>query len=43
MFLSPCCPVLLNCVDVDVHAVVLLGKKDDDDDFVKLYSETGMV
>ena len=22
----PCCPALLNCTDVDVHTVVLLGK-----------------
>ena len=23
---GPCCPVLLNCIDVDVHTDVLLGK-----------------
>jgi len=25
-----CCPALLNCVDVDVHTVVLLGKQNDE-------------
>jgi len=23
---GPCCPALLNCIDVDVHTAVLLGK-----------------
>jgi len=23
---GPCCPAHLNCTDVDVHTVVLLGK-----------------
>jgi len=27
---GPCCPALLNCIDVDVHTVVLLGKQSDD-------------
>ena len=28
VLVGPCCPVVLNCrpIDVDVHAVVLLGK-----------------
>jgi len=25
---GPCCPALLNCIDVDVHTVVLLGKQE---------------
>ena len=32
VFVGPCCPALLNCVDVDVHTVALLGKQNDDDD-----------
>jgi len=31
VLVGPCCPALLNCVDVDVHTVVLLGKQNDDD------------
>ena len=27
---GPCCPALLNCIDVDVHTVVLLSKQSDD-------------
>jgi len=27
---GPCCPALLNCIDVDVHTVVLLDKQSDD-------------
>jgi len=23
---GPCCPALLNCIDVNVHTVVLVGK-----------------
>ena len=26
VLVEPCCPALLNCIDVDVHTVVLLGK-----------------
>ena len=26
VLVGPCCPDLLNCIDVDVHTVVLLGK-----------------
>ena len=26
VLVGPCCPALLNCIDVDVHTVVLLGK-----------------
>jgi len=26
ILVGPCCPALLNCIDVDVHTVVLLGK-----------------
>jgi len=26
VLVRPCCPALLNCIDADVHAVVLLGK-----------------
>ena len=26
VIVEPCCPAVLNCIDVDVHTVVLLGK-----------------
>jgi len=26
VLVGPCCPALLNCIDADVHIVVLLGK-----------------
>jgi len=26
VLVGPCCPPLLNCIDADVHTVVLLGK-----------------
>jgi len=26
VLVGPCCPALLNCIDVDVHTVVLSGK-----------------
>jgi len=26
VLVGPCCPSLLNCIDVDVHTLVLLGK-----------------
>ena len=26
VLVGPCCPALLNCIDVNVHTVVLLGK-----------------
>jgi len=26
VLVGPCCPALLNCIDVDVHTVVLLCK-----------------
>jgi len=26
VLVGSCCPALLNCIDVDVHTVVLLGK-----------------
>jgi len=26
VLVGPCCPTLLNCIDVDAHTVVLLGK-----------------
>ena len=26
VLVGPCCPAPLNCIDVDVHTVVLLGK-----------------
>jgi len=32
VLVGPCCPALLNCMDVDVHSVVLLRKWNDDDD-----------
>ena len=28
VLVGPCCPALLNCIDVDVHTVVLLGKQE---------------
>jgi len=31
VLIGPCCPALLNCIDADVHIVVLLDKNDDDD------------
>ena len=31
VLVGPCCPALLNCIDVDVHTVVLLGKYNDDE------------
>ena len=27
VLVGPCCPALLNCIDVDVHTVALLGNK----------------
>ena len=27
VLVRPCCPALLNCIDVNVHTVVLLGNK----------------
>jgi len=30
VLVGPCCPALLNCTDVDVHAVVLFGKQNGD-------------
>jgi len=32
VLVGPRCPALLNCIDVGVHTVVLLGKINDDDD-----------
>jgi len=32
VLVGPCCSALLNCIDADVHNVVLLGKQNDDDD-----------
>ena len=32
VLVGPCCPALLNCIDVDVHTVVLFGIYNDDDD-----------
>jgi len=26
VLVGPCCPAVLNCIDVDVHTVVLVGK-----------------
>ena len=26
VLVGPCCPAVLNCIDVNVHTVVLLGK-----------------
>ena len=26
VLVGPCCPALVNCIDVNVHTVVLLGK-----------------
>ena len=26
VLVGPCCPALLNCMDVDEHTIVLLGK-----------------
>ena len=26
VLVGPCCPALLNCIDVDVHTIALLGK-----------------
>ena len=31
VLVGPCCPALLNCIDADVHTVVLLGKQNDDE------------
>ena len=31
VLVGPCCPALLNCIDADVHTVVLLLGKDNDD------------
>jgi len=30
VLVGPCCPALPNCIDVDVHTAVLLGKWNDD-------------
>ena len=30
VLVGPCCPAHLNCIDVDVHTVVLVGKYNDD-------------
>jgi len=32
VLVGPCCPAVLNCIDVDVHTVVLLGKYKNDDE-----------
>ena len=32
VLVRPCCPAVLNCIDANVHTVVLLGKYNDDDE-----------
>ena len=32
VLVGPCCPALLNCIGVDVHAVVFIAQINDDDD-----------
>jgi len=38
VLVGPCCPALLNYIDVDVHTAVLFGKYNDDELYLYMSS-----